>query len=874
MEIGSILGHYKIVRKLGSGGMGEVFLAQDTILSRPVALKVVLRDVATDPERRARFESEARAVAALNHPNIVTVHSIERDGDVHFITMEYVPGKPLSAEIPSGGLSLKRFFDLTLPLLEAVAAAHQQGITHRDLKPENVMVTSDGRVKVLDFGIAKLKPAFDENDETALTPASPVTSEGQVLGTAAYMSPEQAEGRPLDSRSDIFSLGIMLFEMATGRRPFAGDSAASIVSSILRDEPVPVSQLNPAVPAQIAHTIRRCLAKEPDRRYQTALDVRNDLAEVRAALESGAVQPVAAARARRPWLYPVLIAAVVVLATVLILTRAKREADDDAIAAATFTQLTHEAGQELFPSLSPDGRTVVYASAVGGNMDIYLQRVGGENAVNLTEGSTADESQPAFSPDGERIAFRSEREGGGLFIMGATGEAVRRITRLGYHPAWSPDGRQLLYVTQNVTDPALRFTTSQLWVVSVDGGEAQMLSEGDAVQPAWSPNKHRIAYWGRTANAGTGEIWTIPAGGGAPIAVTNDASLDWNPVWAPDGRHLYFSSTRGGSMNLWRVRVDEASGKVLGRAVPVTTGGGAAHQHVTVAQDGRRIAYVARIESMNVQKVTFDPSTESVQGIPAWVTRGSRAVAQPDPSPDGRDLVFNTSGKQEDIFVASADGKGMQQLTVDEFEDRAARWSPDGRRIAFYSNRTGKYEIWTISRDGSDLQQLTRSPGAHYPVWSPDGRRMAYSTHAPNGAFIFETNTPWEAQQPQALPAIPDPTQTFEIWSWSPDGTRLAGQKHLTDLSHAGIAVHTLGSSQIQWLTDFGEWPVWLRDSRRLLFSHRGKLFLIDSVSGRQKEILSLPQNSLGSIGLSEDNRTIYFTLQSAEADIWMLTLK
>lgn len=877
MKTGSTLGHYTIVRKIGSGGMGDVFLAQDTRLARQVALKVVRAGIAADPARRARFEAEARAVAALNHPNIVTVHSIESAGGVHFITMEYVHGHALSAEIPAGtGMPVPRFLELALPLTEAVAAAHQRGVTHRDLKPDNVMVTRDGRVKVLDFGLAKLNPALDGTAETATAAIHGITTEGQILGTVAYMSPEQAEGKSVDHRSDMFSLGVICFEMATGRRPFTGDSAASVVASILRDDPAPPAQLNPALPPAIARAIQRCLEKDPSRRYQSALELRNVLAEVKQAIDSGTAAAAAAPRRGSRWMYAGAAAAAIAIAAVLLVRNrdAAGEPEPSAFGEATFTPLTHGAGQELFPSLSPDGRTIVYASAAAGSMDIYSQRVGGENAINLTGDSADDDTQPAFSPDGERIAFRSERDGGGIFVMGATGEAVRRLTRDGYHPAWAPDGAQLLYVTQNVRDPAVRFTTSQLWVVPSNGGEARLLSEGDAAQPAWSPNGGRIAYSGRTAGTGAFGIWTIPADGGTPVAATSGTSIDWNPVWSPDGRHLYFVSDRGGSMSIWRVPIDERSGAATGRAVPVTTGGGAASQHVTISRDGTRIAYVARVESMNVQKIAFNADAGMVSGVPAWVTRGSRAVSQPHPAPDGEMLAFTTTGRQEDILVASTDGTGLRQLTDDAFEDRAARWSPDGRRIAFYSNRTGKYEIWTINRDGSGLQQLTRSPGAHYPVWSPDGRRMAYSSHAPNGAWVFDTVRPWDQQQPQAVPALPDPAQTFEIWSWSPDGTRLAGQKHLADLSHAGIAVHRLGTSEVRWITDVGEWPVWLRDSRRLLFSHRGSLFLIDSVSGARKELMTLPQNTLGSVGLSADNRTIYFTLQAAEADVWMMTIK
>ena len=857
--------------------MGEVYLAHDTKLGREVALKRLLPELAVDDERRTRFEREARAVAALNHPNIVTLYSIERDGDVHYITMEFVAGKTLSAAIPPGGLPLERFFDIAAQLTDAVSAAHDQGVTHRDLKPENVMLTAGGRVKVLDFGLAKLlRPrVFDsESDTTALSDAR--TMRGQVLGTIAYMSPEQAEGKAIDHRSDIFSLGILLHEMLTGRRPFGGDSTASILVSLLRDTPSPINELRPEVPARLARMVGRCLEKEPARRYQSVADLRNDLEEVQQELTSGTTTVAQPPRRRsRAAAYGFAAAlALAVLATGWLLVRQDRGDTPSALGEVEFAQLTHAPGEELFPGLSPDGRAIVYASPASGNFDIYSQRVGGENPVNLTQDSPLDDTQPSFAPDGERIAFRSERDGGGIFVIGATGESARRVTNFGFHPAWSPGGGELAVSTQSVTDPTQRFTASETWVVTIANGERRRLTDADAVQATWSPSGKRIAYWGSSGPAAAGDIWTIPAEGGTPVAVTTEPSVDWNPAWSPDGRHLYFSSNRGGSMNLWRIAIDEESGRPIGRAHPITTGAGANAQHVSVSADGHRLAYVARVESQNVQSIEFDPVAGTSRGTAAWITRGSRAFAQPHPSPDGRRIAFNSSGKQEDIFAANADGSGLQQLTDDAYIDRAARWSPDGERIAFYSDRSGAYEIWTIRRDGSELQQLTRSPGAHYPVWSPDGRSMAYSTHSPNGAFVFDVLLPWNRQKPRQLPLIPDPTQTFEIWGWSPDGQRLAGQKHLTDLSHAGIAIHQLGTDRIEWLTDFGEWPVWLSDNRRLLFSNHGKLYLIDSVTRKYHEVLSLPQQTLGSVGLSPDERTIYYTMKAAEADVWLITLK
>jgi eukaryotic-like serine/threonine-protein kinase len=874
--VGSTLGHYRIVRKLGSGGMGEVYLAHDTTLGREVALKVLPQQVTADPDRRSRFEREARAVAALNHPNIVTVHSFERAGDTHFITMECVVGQTLSTCIPPDGLLIDHFLALALPLVDAISAAHEQGVIHCDLKPGNVIVGENGRVKVLDFGLAKLQADVDPTGVTA-TSVHALTATGQVLGTVSYMSPQQAEGKPIDARSDIFSLGIMFHEMLTGRRPFSGDSHASIVSSILRDSPPLVSDLKPALPAGLARIVKRCLAKDPARRYQAALDVRNELEDLKHELSAAHAERESSRTAATFRVAPIgaVLALLGIAAIGIYWLKPKDDpaANSEPAANVTFSQLTHEAGRELFPSLSPDGRSLVYASSITGNLDVYSQRVGGQTVLNLTQDSPADDGQPAFSPDGEQIAFRSERDGGGIFVMGATGESVRRVSDFGYHPAWSPDGQQLVSVTQSVGDPALRFTTSQLWVITTATGERRLLSEGDAAQPSWSPDGRRIAYWGRSVTSGSGDIWTIPATGGPAVAVTTERSIDWNPVWAPDGRHLYFSSDRGGSMNLWRVAIDEQSGKALGPAEPVTTGVGASTQHVTISRDGRRLAYAASIETTNLQQVAFDPDSGKVVGAPRWVTRGSRSVAQPESSADGQFLAFHSSGSREDVFVAAANGSGLRQLTSDAFMDRSARWSPDGRRIAFYSDRTGKYEIWVINRDGSGLQQLTRSPGAHYPVWSPDGRWMVYSTHSPNGAAIFSTEIPWAEQTPRMLPELPDKTQSFEVWSWSPDGRMLAGQKHLADLSHAGIAVHEIGSSTLDWLTDFGEWPVWMRDGRRILFSYQGKLFLVDRASRNSREILELPQRNLGSVGLSADNRTIYLTSMAAEADIWMMTM-
>ena len=285
--VGTSIGHYHIVESLGKGGMGEVYAAEDTRLGRRVALKVLSRGLAMDADRRERFEREARAVAALNHPNIVTIYSVEEADGVPFLTLELVEGRTLDALIPPGGLPLDRILAYAIPLADAVGAAHQRGITHRDLKPGNVMIGDDGRVKVLDFGLAKLK---ESNASLAASlPTQELTGEGRIVGTVAYMSPEQAEAKPVDPRSDVFSLGVVIFEMATSQRPFKGDTQVSLLSSIIKDTPSSLTDLRAELPRDLGRIVRRCLSKDPEDRYQTAKDLRNDLRALKEELSSGAV---------------------------------------------------------------------------------------------------------------------------------------------------------------------------------------------------------------------------------------------------------------------------------------------------------------------------------------------------------------------------------------------------------------------------------------------------------------------------------------------------------------------------------------------------------------------------------------------------------
>jgi serine/threonine protein kinase/dipeptidyl aminopeptidase/acylaminoacyl peptidase len=879
--IGRTLSHYQVLEKIGEGGMGEVYLAKDTKLDREVAVKVLPAAFSENKERLARFEREAKSVAALDHPNIVTIYSVEEAEGVHFYTMQLVKGKALSEMIPKGGLPLSKFFQVAIPLTDAVSAAHEQGIIHRDLKPDNLMVGDDGRLKILDFGLAKLKPEFSEAGASEL-PTQSATAEGRILGTVAYMSPEQAEGKTVDARSDICSVGIVLYEMATGERPFEGDTAASLLSSIIKDKPRSATEVNPSIPHELAKIIRRCLVKDPERRYQSAKDIRNELEELKQDIDSGEYiegTTVGREKPKSKWILHTALVAAIVIAGIFAYQLRLGEVPDEATRPpiqGMLTQLTSRAGQELFPSLSPDGQFFIYSSPASGNWDIYLQRVGGERAINLTEDCLDDDTMPAYSADGKQIAFCSEREGGGIFLMGATGESVRRLSDVGYNPAWSPNGKEILYATElTAANPGARFTTSQLWAVNVSNGEKRLVSKADAVQPHWSPHGHRIAYWGLPVEGAQRDLWTIRPDGSDPVPVTNDGYVDWNPVWSHDGRHLYFSSDRGGSMNLWRVPIEEKTGQVLGEPSPVTTGGSASRHHLSLSRDGRRIAYVERVQTVNLQKVAFDPSTESVLGQPVPITRGSRRASAPDLSPDGEWLAFSSFGDtQEDISIIRTDGTDRRQLTDDSYKDRMPRWSPDGKRIAFYSDRSGTYRIWTIQPDGSGLDLLTEATGAanvYNPVWSPDGSRMAYWAELSHGSHICQLGEVPKEHTAEALASFDEAGEVFEVWSWSPDGNWLGGEI-ARGAGYSGCAIYNLESRQYQRLTHSGGAPVWLNDSRRLLLYESGKIFLVDRATERVRELLSISPDTVGSLSVPADNRSIYFDRRSSEADIWLLT--
>jgi serine/threonine protein kinase len=863
MPFGQEIGPYRILSPLGAGGMGEVYRAHDNKLGRDVALKMLPKEFALDPERLARFQREARMLASLNHPNIGAIYGLEESGGATCLVLELVEGEALRGPLP-----IDKALEYARQVAEALEAAHQKGIIHRDLKPANVKVTPEGRVKVLDFGVAKAVwgtvPGKDLSQVETVAQLESVA--GHFVGTPPYMSPEQALGNEVDRRTDVWAFGCLLYELLTGKRAFGRSTLADTVAAIMGGEP-DWEELPPATPASVRRLLRKCLEKDAARRLKDILSARTEIEQA-----SLASKPTGK---RRTWI--ATAAAVALAAGVALYLRSLarvQERPNAPLKHVSFTQLTDQPGQEVYPSLSPDLKSFVYASRASGNWDIYAQRVGGRNGVNLTVDSPADDTTPAFSPNGQQIAFRSERDGGGIFVMEATGENVRRVADFGYNPAWSPDGHEI--VCASSTSDLRHQLPSQLFRVNVSTGQKRLITpEPDyAMQPHWSPHGYRIAYWRVTG--GHPDIWTLREDGSNPVAVTKDDAFDWDPVWSPDGAYLYFASNRGGSMNLWRVRIDERSGKILGDLEPVTTPSPYSG-YISFSSTGRQMAYVQQSQTSNIYRVGFDPVRETTVGRPVPVTQGSRYAQAPDVSPDGQWLVFVNPAKGENLFLSRTDGTGLRQLTTGAFRDRVPMWSPDGKRVAFYSNRSGKFDVWTIRPDGSGLEQLTFTPEGFvvYPVWSPDSSRMVYTIQN-RTPFLMELDRPWRSQSPQALPTLAEPGAWFAAFRWSPDGRSLVGFRVRGDGNFTGIDVYSFDTKKYDHLTPFGWFPRWLSDSRRVLFHNENdsKSYLVDSRTRKFHEVFSAAPNAGGPLVPAPDDRWMYFTLNVTESDIWLADLE
>jgi Tol biopolymer transport system component len=897
LKPGRRLGPYEIQSPLGAGGMGEVYRARDTRLGREVAIKVLPAHLADSPQRRERFEREARAVSALSHPHICALYDVGETDGLSYIVMEHLEGESLADRLKGGALPIEQVLRIGTEVADALDRAHRAGIVHRDLKPGNVMLTRSG-AKLLDFGLAKgridteapsetspptaVKPS-DSRPPTELKPPDssapteskpPLTEAGTVLGTFHYMAPEQLEGQEADGRADIWALGCLLFEMAAGAPPFAGKSQASLISSIMRDVPPPLAVRPPLPSGSLEHVVRKCLEKDREERWQSAHDVADELRWIASGGARRDRRRSVKDRRVTAWGLAALGIAVAGVAGFAVgRSRGIRaEAEGEARIAQ---ELTFQKGVEGHPALSPDGKLMAYESEASGNPDIYLQRADGRNAIDLTRDSPAADTEPSFSPDGSQIAFRSERGEGGIFVMGATGESVRRLSDLGHNPTWSPDGAHLVVATEGVVDPLSRVATSELWTIDVASGAKRRLFAGDAVQPAWSPDGRRIAFWRVQGNSGQRDLATLAAdGSGEPVAVTDDPAVDWSPAWSPDGRELYFVSDRAGTMDVWRIAVDERTGRT--RGAPVRVGAPAEEvAWISVARRGGQIAYSSSSALHYLHALSFDPRHLRPTTPARALYVGSLPLRDPDPSPDGSRIALTTSGTREDLYVLQRDDGELRQLTNDPFRDRGPQWSPDGSEIAFYSNRSGTYQLWGIRPDGSGLRQLTSlAAGAWDPYWSQDGTRIAFPTGTATGTCIIKVaDAP--ASTAECLPDLSSEAW-FHVRDWSSDGRWLIGSptRHGGGFM-PGVVLWSFEARKYQPLEKEALVARWLPDSTHLLIlDDQRALAVVDRRTGSRRSLGSLDVPGTldrERLGLARDGRTVVFLSDSLESNVWLL---
>ncbi|MGE5278440.1 MAG: protein kinase domain-containing protein [Acidobacteriota bacterium] len=869
---GTRLGSYELTDALGAGGMGEVYRARDVRLGREVAVKVLPADAAGDGESRGRFEQEARAASALNHPNILTVYDIGDSGSGLFIAMEYVDGRTLRELLASGPLPTRRLLPIAAQIADGLAKAHESGIVHRDLKPENVMVNKDGFVKILDFGLAKLAVPSAEGGSQLATMAGPGTRPGVVLGTVGYMSPEQASGQPVDFRSDQFALGAILYEMATGKRAFQRKTAVETLSAIIREEPEPIAVANATAPTPLRWIVERCLAKEPGDRYASTRDLARDLKQVldRISETSGESPAIGKPKARRRLGWAAALAALLAVGLADVALRLR--GGGTAPATPVLRRVTFAPGLEDEPSFSPDGKFLAYTTDERGNLDVVVQPLSGGEAIRIAA-ADADEGEPAWSPDGSKLAFVSARDHGGrlgialnvsalepylnakfgdIFLAPALGGTAVKLVEDGYYPSWSPDGQRIVFMSN-------RERRLNLWTIPAGGGTPTRLTKGEDIdyQPAWSPDGKWIAY-GSGLLPGRFVLKVVAASGGVPRVLSDGFAYVTRPAWSADGKSVFFSGERNGILNVWRIPL-EGSGP--GGASRVTIGQGQ-DTSVSASRHGRMLAFAADRNEPNIWEL--DVSTGRMRAV----TSGAGSPDFPRLSPDGKTLlVHSTRSGEFAVWSVDLQGRYLSQLTPGQSNEPSASWSPDGRWIAYVG--AGKEgPTLRLLPSGSVNAQDTGVPSGT-PEWSPDGRLIAVgSVQGPGEISVYST----ESRKARPLTSV---RSEVDYPTWSPDGRQIAFQLQRGTVREIWV-VPAAGGEARPLTRDFEDsHPAWSpTNPDEILFLRDHKRLALVSVS--TGKIAFLPGYSEGSYILdypswSRDGKRIYFSVARKSGDIYVL---
>jgi Tol biopolymer transport system component/predicted Ser/Thr protein kinase len=776
VSIGSRLGPYKVVSALGAGGMGEVYRANDPNLNRDVAIKVLPEAFVKDRERLARFQREARLLASLNHPSIATIHEFQQAGGVNFLVMELIEGQTLAELVRSGPLNCKEALAIGSQVAEALEAAHEKGVIHRDLKPGNVKVTPEGRVKVLDFGLAK---AFAGDGEVDLSLAPTMTAmgteEGRILGTPAYMSPEQARGKTVDKRCDIWAFGCLLYELLTAKKAFPGETLPDTIASVLEKEPS-WQALPPAIPARIRDLLRRCLQKDPQRRLRDLGDARIEIEDELAALRepaggigpphgdraSGQVASAAFTLKGYAWLPWTLVALLAVGFGVWIVANRPRPALQNPLASAQFTRLTNFQGAEINPAISPDGKFVAFISNRSGTFDIWLIQSNGGSLANLTQGRLGDARAPlravGFSNDGSEV-WSGGREGSGgeegrrLMLWPLMGGAPRNFLDEGAaEVAWSPDGSRLVYHTWKPGDPTFvadRNGANQRLIVQDEPGLHNHFQ-------VWSKDGRWIYFVrGRPATREM-DLWRISPGGGESERLTHfDTNIAYpTPI---DERTVLFvaPSKEGAGPWLWAFDLKTRTSYRVSSGLEQYTA-------LAAAADGRRLAASVVNAQVNLWSVPITDHVIEEKDVEAFQLPTVRALA---PRLAGGSLFYLSSRDGADGLWSYRDGQALEIWKGSEGALRSpAAVSADGKSVAFALRRDGKQQMHVMAADGTRLRPLSSDVDVRGAAsWSPDGAWIVVAGSDRGGAGLFKL--PVDGGSPVRIAA-----GSFLDSVWSPRG--------------------------------------------------------------------------------------------------------
>jgi serine/threonine protein kinase/Tol biopolymer transport system component len=888
LTAGSKLGRYEIRSQIGSGGMGEVYLALDSKLERSVALKILPEQVSADHGRMVRFTQEAKSASALNHPNIITIHEVEHADGVNFIVMEFVDGETLRQHVARTRMSVPEVLDVVIQLASALAAAHEAGIVHRDIKPDNIMLRRDGIVKVLDFGLAKLTEKAFSIDPEAPTRALVNTAPGMVMGTASYMSPEQARGIEVDARTDIWSAGILLYEMLTGRVPFTGNTTSDVIASILKTTPVALSRVDGDIPQRLDEVVTKALEKDREERYQGIRDLLVDLRKLKKRIEfqaelersetpslpktpdrqtkqtatesaspgpstntitaqpaSGAEYIVDNLKQHKRALFAGLLVLVTAAVGIFFWFKNARRSDPGAaepsFASFKLTRLTGT-GKARHAAISPDGNYVVHVVDDSGKQSLWVRQVATSSNVQIVPPAEVNYWGITFSRDGNYIyyVFRQSGAGVGFLFRVPTlgGPPVKLVEDVDSPVTLSPDGKQIAFVRWNP-----RQGDNAVWIANVDGSAqrriairkfqeqfgapADSFNEGSG--PSWSPDGKTIACSLTTTENGitSRNVVAINATDGSQKLVSSQK-------WASIGRMTWLTSGVGLLLTA-RNQPSSPSNQIwyvsyaTGQARQVTNDL-SNYTDVTLTSQSSTIAVIqSDIES----HVWVAPEGDAGRARQVGSSQNER-VGGVAIGPGGRVVYVSAlGGNNLDIWIADADGSNARQLTTDGYAEINPAVSPDGRYIVFASNRTGDYHLWRINIDGNDARQLTNGDGEHSAGFSPDGQWIVY--YWETGLDLL-WKMPVEGGNALKLGAFDSNWPTV-----SPDGKHIAAWTY-SDYIREGVT------------------------------ASRNQLLILSFETGQVVKVLEVPQSSQVSSNLqwSGDGRAVMFVdVKSGVANIW-----